>query len=185
MRPRNERWEPTRPTTETVAAPTASQPIEAIARLSLEQLAGTWHEIAQLPGSFGLTHDGVAILQFERGGDQTLTLVRRPIENTTGKVRVRRCIMNRPKPGNEPAQFRLRSAPDWLAWLPSVWSDCWVIALDVKAGWAMLADPEKRSLCLLSREPRMQRELFDTLKGRVRHMGFDLAPLVVSPFRAG
>jgi apolipoprotein D and lipocalin family protein len=185
MRPRNERWTPPKIPTETAAPPTAQRPVEAIAQLDPQQLVGTWHEIAHLPGSFGLTDNGVATLQFERHGNLALAVTRRPLDGSTPKGRIRRAAMRCPRPADEPARFRLRSAPEWLGWLPWVWSDCWVLALDTDAGWALLGDPDRRGLCLLSREPRMQRDLFDELKARARRMGYDLAPLVVSPYRAG
>ena len=55
-----------------------------------------------------------------------------------------------------------------------------MIALDPHYQWAMVGDPDREYLWILSREPSMDGELFARLKAGAEAMGYDLAPLVVA-----
>ena len=61
-----------------------------------------------------------------------------------------------------------------------VWADYWVIALDPEYQWAMVGEPDREYLWILSREPTMDRALFDQLKAKAEAMGYDLSPLIVA-----
>jgi len=54
-----------------------------------------------------------------------------------------------------------------------------VIALDPDYQWAVVGEPDRRYLWILSRLPDMDRALFEQLKARAEAMGYDLAPLRV------
>ena len=85
----------------------------------------------------------------------------------------------RPVEGH-PSRLEVRFAPDWLSWLPAVWADYWVIALDPDYQWAMVGEPGRDYLWILSREPSMDRALFEQLKSKAEGMGYDLSPLVMA-----
>ncbi|PAL05279.1 hypothetical protein B8W90_12155, partial [Staphylococcus hominis] len=55
----------------------------------------------------------------------------------------------------------------------------WVIALDPDYQWAVVGDPDRKYLWILSRSPTMDKALFASLKARAEAMGYDLAPLKV------
>ena len=74
----------------------------------------------------------------------------------------------------------MRFAPDWLSWVPWVWADYWVIALDPEYRWAMVGEPGRDYLWILSREPWMEPALFERLRDRAAAMGYDLSPLVMA-----
>ncbi|MFB8832135.1 lipocalin family protein [Azotobacter sp. CWF10] len=52
-----------------------------------------------------------------------------------------------------PGQLQVRFAPDWLSWVPLVWADYWVLALDPDYRWALVGEPDRRVLWILSRLP--------------------------------
>ena len=70
--------------------------------------------------------------------------------------------------------------PGWLSWVPLVWADYWVVALDPDYQWAVVGDPDREYLWILSREPAMDAGLFEQLKARAEAMGYDLQPLVLA-----
>ena len=84
----------------------------------------------------------------------------------------------RPVEGH-PGQLQVRFVPDWLSWVPLVWADYWVIALDPGYQWAVVGEPDRKYLWILSRSPSMDTGLFEQLKARAEAMGYDLAPLRV------
>ncbi len=54
-----------------------------------------------------------------------------------------------------PSQFQVRFAPEWLAWLPFVWANYWVIDLADDYSYAVVSEPDREYLWLLARDPRM------------------------------
>jgi apolipoprotein D and lipocalin family protein len=74
----------------------------------------------------------------------------------------------------------VRFAPDWLAWVPKVWADYWVIDLDADYKWAVVGSPSRKYLWILSRGPNMDRQLFQDLKARARQRGYPVDKLVMA-----
>lgn len=164
-----------------LAAPVAlaaddARPLQVVPKLDLQRYSGTWHEIARLP------------MYFERRcvGDITATYV--PLES--GRVQVRNACLRDDgvrmqsvgmarRSGSEPAKLEVRFAPAWLSFLPMVWSDYWVIALDEDYQWALVGEPGREYLWFLSREPAMDAETFDALKARARALGYSLEELII------
>ena len=162
-----------------LAAPAAADepaPLQAVPELDLQRYSGTWHEIARLP------------MYFERRcvGDITATYI--PLES--GRVQVRNACLRDDgvrmqsvgmarRTGSEPAKLEVRFAPAWLSFLPMVWADYWVIALDEDYRWALVGEPEREYLWFLSREPSMDAETFERLKARARELGYSLDGLIV------
>jgi apolipoprotein D and lipocalin family protein len=60
-----------------------------------------------------------------------------------------------------------------------VWADYWVIALDPEYQWAVVGEPDRRYLWILSRAPTMSASQLETLKGRAEAMGYELSALQV------
>ncbi|PKV11936.1 lipocalin family protein [Xanthomonas prunicola] len=155
----------------------AQQPVRAVPQLDISRYAGQWHEIAHLPVSFQkkcrsditasytLRDDGlIGVRNGCRTADGSLTQadgVARPVEG-------------------QPGQLQVRFAPEWLGWLPLVWADYWVIALDPEYQWAMVGEPDRKYLWILSRSPQMQRAQLERLKAQATEMGYDLSPLIVA-----
>jgi len=154
----------------------AASPVTSVDTLDIGRYAGQWHEIAHLPVSF----------QKKCVGDITATYALRAegrisVHNacrTADGARIAAEGVARPVKG-QPGQLQVRFAPDWLAWLPLVWADYWVIALDPDYQWALVGDPDRKYLWILSRAPSMDSALFARIRSRAEAMGYDLAPLKV------
>ena len=83
--------------------------------------------------------------------------------------------------GDAPAKLEVRFAPRWLAALPFVWGDYWVIALDEDYRWAIVGEPDRDHLWILSRERVIDARTLEGLKARARMHGYDLRELIVNP----
>lgn len=55
-----------------------------------------------------------------------------------------------------------------------------MIALDPGYQWAVVGEPDRDYLWILSREPSMDRTQFEQLKAKAEAMGYDLSPLIVA-----
>lgn len=164
------------------AAPAfAAEPVRAVEALDIDRYAGQWHEIAHLPVSFQKNCVGDITATYSLRGDGRIS-VTNACRIDSGERIVAEGVA-RPVEG-QPGQLQVRFAPDWLSWVPLVWADYWVIALDPDYQWAVVGEPGRRYLWILSRAPSMDRALFDQLKAKAEAMGYALAPLrVMAPLR--
>jgi apolipoprotein D and lipocalin family protein len=78
-------------------------------------------------------------------------------------------------------KLEVRFAPDWLAILPFVWGDYWVIDLDPQYQLAAVSDPRREYLWILSRTPKVNQKSYDDLLQRLVAQQFDLTQLSLTP----
>ncbi|NMS37208.1 lipocalin family protein, partial [Vibrio parahaemolyticus] len=83
--------------------------------------------------------------------------------------------------GVEGSVLEVRFAPAWLAWLPWVWGDYWVIQLADDYRYAVVSEPSRKYLLVLSRSPALSPDDDATIRTRLREQGFDLSRLQVHP----
>lgn len=155
----------------------AAEPVWSVANLDLSRYAGQWHEIARLPMFFQRQCVGDVTASYILR-DDALIGVRNACRTQDGGTDVSEGVA-RPVQG-QPGQLEVRFAPDFLSWLPFVWADYWVIDLDPDYQWAVVGEPRRRYLWILSRTPAMERGLFERIKQRAQAKGYDLSPLIVS-----
>lgn len=113
--------------TTTVPSLAAGLANEPIPQIDLVRYAGRWHEIAHLPMLFQRHCIDRVTADYALRTDGRLD-VRNACRTRHGVADVA-VGLARPAKGNAGA-LRVRFAPAWLAWLPFVWADYWVIDLD-------------------------------------------------------
>jgi apolipoprotein D and lipocalin family protein len=163
-----------------IAALASSPPAVAnvpVPELDLARYLGQWHEVAHLP------------MFFQRKCVDRTTATYTLQEN--GRIRVHNACRTRDGkmlsaigearrvPGL-PAALQVRFAPRLLGWLPMVWADYWVIDLDPDYRWAVVGGPSRKYLWILSRDPTMDRALFDQIKARAAQRGYPVEKLVLT-----
>jgi apolipoprotein D and lipocalin family protein len=77
-----------------------------------------------------------------------------------------------------PGRLRVRFAPDWLAWLPVVWGDYWIIDLDPEYRWVMVGAPSRGYLWILARSSALDQTTITRLKNKATSLGFDVTPMI-------
>ena len=155
----------------------AAEPVKSVPALDISRYAGQWYEIAHLPMSFQDKCAGDITAAYTLRDDQHIG-VRNACRTTEGETTVAEGLA-RPVKGH-PGRLQVRFAPDWLAWLPFIWADYWVIDLDPGYTWAVVGEPDREYLWILSREPTMDKALFEQIKTRAIGMGYDLGPLIMA-----
>lgn len=144
----------------------ASDPA-VVPSVDLARYMGTWYEVAKFPN------------RFQKGcGCTTATYVLRD----DGKVSVvNRCA----------AEGKGKEAKGWakvvdpttnaklkVTFFWPFFGDYWVLALDVDYQWALVGTPSRKYLWVLSRTPRLDEGVYQTLVARARDQGFDVTKLV-------
>nr|WP_298130369.1 lipocalin family protein [uncultured Pseudoxanthomonas sp.] len=155
----------------------AAEPVTSVPQLDISRYAGQWHEIAHLPMFFQRQCVGDITARYSLDGPGKIGVLN-ACRTKDGSLDQSEGVA-RPVEGH-PGRLEVRFAPDWLSWAPMVWADYWVIALDPDYQWAMVGEPGRDYLWILSREPTMDRALFEQLKAKAEAMGYDLAPLVMA-----
>ena len=80
-----------------------------------------------------------------------------------------------------PATLAVRFAPAWLAWLPLVWGDYWVIDLADDYRYAVVGEPSREYLWVLARGPQLADADWHRIVARLPALGYDPARLVRTP----
>src|SRR5688500_12795792 len=155
----------------------AAEPVTSVPELDISRYAGQWYEIARLPTSFqkDCASDVIAHYTLDKPGELGVS---NHCRRTDGGIKSARGVA-RPDQ-DHPGRWKVRFSPDWLSFLPFVWADYWVIGLDPGYRWAVVGDPDREHLWILSRTPSMELALFEQLKKRAEAMGYDLQPLIMS-----
>jgi apolipoprotein D and lipocalin family protein len=155
----------------------AQQRLLAVPKVDLQRYAGTWYELARLPNRF----------QSDCVSDVTATYAPREDGNLSVTNRCRTGPgaeqwdvaegVARPK-DDTGARLEVSFLPEWLRWLPFGWGDYWVLELDGDYRHALVGEPTRRNLWVLSRTPQMPEQLLQDMLGRAREMGFEVNDMI-------
>jgi apolipoprotein D and lipocalin family protein len=149
--------------------------VTTVSSVDLARYAGDWFEVARYPNWF----------QKKCAGDVKATYAQRPdgridVTNrcrtadgkTTAAAGIARVVDETTR-----AKLKVRFAPSFLSFLPFVWGDYWIIALDEQYRWAVVGSPDRNYLWILSRTPALDQALFDKAVAQAGANGFDASRL--------
>ena len=165
-----------------VAAPaSALAPLQPIANLDLPGYMGRWYELARYPNRFQKQCAGAATADYTLLPAGTVKVVNRcPLSDGT----VDEAVGEARRVGPEgSATLQVRFAPAWLSFLPQVWGDYWVLELDAAYRLAVVGEPRREFLWILSREPSLPAPQWAALNARLQALGFEPERLIRSAGR--
>ena len=158
------------------AGPQDRRPLELVNNVDLSRYAGTWYEVARFPNRF----------QRDCMSDVTATYTVRP----DGKITVANKCRKADGTWNEAeglarlagdrkntAELEVRFAPAILSFLPNVWGDYRIIGLDPEYRWAVVGEPTREYLWILSRTPAMSADDYSRATAIAETNQFDVAKL--------
>ena len=149
--------------------------LPTVAQVDLNRYAGQWYEISRLPMWFERHCVGDITATYTLRADDHIDVLNR-CRTQSGFISARG-IAEVPDPA-QPGQLRVRFAPDWLAWLPVVWGDYWIIELDTDYRWVMIGAPSRGYLWILSRSPSLDPSTIAYLKLKAANLGFAVDPMI-------
>lgn len=153
-----------------VGASAQEKPLEVVPSVDLARYAGKWYEIARLPNRF----------QRDCSGNVTATYTLRP----DGKIQVlNQCTDKSGKVKSARGTARLVGGrePNTKLKVSFFWpfrGDYWIIDLDPDYRWAVVGEPRRRYLWVLSREPQMSEETYEAIVRRAAEKDFDVSRLI-------
>lgn len=156
-----------------------SEPVTPVPDLDLGRYLGLWHEIARLPMLFQRNCKSDVTARYTARNDSTVA-VHNSCLGANGNTISADGIAKVPD-RSAPAKIKVTFAPSWISsWLPFVWADYWVLALDEDYQWALVGEPGRRFLWILSRNSYLDQSIFENLKNIAVGMGYNLTNLIVS-----
>jgi apolipoprotein D and lipocalin family protein len=160
----------------------SSAPLKVVDNLDPARYVGEWFEIARLPNRFQNKCAGDVVARYTARPEGGFTVVNRCRElngRVTEAEGVARTVAKAPS-----SVLQVRFAPAFLSFLPQVWGDYQVIALDNAHTHALVGTPDRKYLWVLSRAPLMDDATYDQLIAAAARQGFDVAKVVKTPQRA-
>ena len=151
--------------------------VRAVPPMDLARYAGTWYEIARMPNRFQDKCAGDVTATYTVREDGDITVVNRcatkdgGVTEVTGRAR----LAERNGPNTK---LEVRFAPAWLSFLPMVWADYWVIDLAPDYSFAVIGEPKRTYLWILSRTPTLDENTLQGIYSRLRDQGYDPATLM-------
>jgi apolipoprotein D and lipocalin family protein len=163
-----------------IAVATAAPPVRSVEQLDMQRFAGTWYEVARLPNRLQARCASDASATYWPVDDHSLKVVRRCRETSDRwNVSVGHAVAQEGDATG--ARFRLSHLPAWLQWWPGARDDHWVVMLDDDYRYAVVSDPGRRTLWILSRAPLLDPTAYDTILTRLRERKYPVDRLVATP----
>ncbi len=151
----------------------AEAPLDVVPSVDLNRYAGKWYEIARLPNRF----------QRDCAGNTTATYTLR----RDGKITVLnecRKADGRQKSAKGTARVADAKGPNTKLKVTFFWpfsGKYWIIDLDPEYRWAVVSEPTRDYLWILSREPQLDAALYEQIVERAKQRGFDTGKLLKTP----
>ena len=149
-----------------------ADPVEAVAKLDLNQYSGTWYEIARYPnkGQKHCTANAFELVTTRYKPRQLLVVD--SCLTKTGYTEVRNGTAK--QDGSGSGRLKVR-----YTWPFS--SKQWVLALGPDFGWALVGSPNRKQLWVLSRTAVMKPEILAEIEAKATAEGFSSAKLMMTP----
>lgn len=154
-------------------------PVVAIDSVDLSRYAGRWHEVAKFPNRFqaDCVAETTADYQLLENGQVEVINQCVQADGSVKRAVGRARLADKDGPSS---RLKVRFAPRILSWLPMVWGNYWILDLTSDYTAALVGDPSREYLWILSRTPVLDEATYQRLVMAAAAQGFDVARLVRS-----
>ena len=149
--------------------------LRTVASVDLQRYSGTWYEIARYPNRFqrDCRSDTTAVYMLRGNGNiQVVNSCRR----ADGKIKAARGTA---KVADKNTNAKLKVTFFW-----PFYGDYWIIGLSSDYRYAIVGEPKRKYLWILSRTPGMAAEDYAEALEQVRTAGYDPRTLIATPHSA-
>jgi apolipoprotein D and lipocalin family protein len=149
----------------------AQQPVVSVPSVDLARYSGKWHEIASFPMFFQRNCIGDTTAQYTPAPDGVIRVRNRcrtesGLDEAVGKATV--------VEGSNNSQLKVSFFWPFKA-------DYWIVGLDPEYRWAVVGNPNRKYLWVLSRSPQLSSPLLEAALASASAQGFDLTQLRYTP----
>lgn len=149
-----------------------SKPLKTVTNVDVKRYVGTWYEIARYPNSFqkGCVATKATYTLMEDGKIDVLN------ECFDGSMRGKlRTAQGKAKVVDNQTNAKLKVTFFW-----PFYGDYWIIDLGANYEYAVIGEPKRKYLWILSRTKTMEPELYKTILKKISEMDYDIAKLMIT-----
>lgn len=150
----------------------SSSDLTTVPAVDLNRYVGRWYEIARYPNRFQKQCAGDVTATYTATGDGKIEVLN-SCRNKDGKNEIAK---GRAKLADRNSNAKLRVTFFW-----PFYGDYWIIGLDPEYRWAVVGEPSRKYLWILSRSPRMDEPDYRRAVSIAREKGYDPSRLVPTP----
>jgi apolipoprotein D and lipocalin family protein len=151
--------------------------VTTVPNLDLVRYAGKWYEMARYPNRFQKSCAGDVTAEYVLQSDGRIQVINE-CRRADGSLNRAEGVARKADPSGPASQLKVRFAPAFLSFISAVWGDYWVIGLADDYSWAVVGDPSRKYLWILSRTPSLSDEAYQRAVDTAVRNGFDAARLV-------
>lgn len=143
--------------------------------VDLARYAGKWYEVARRPNRFQrkCVSDTSATYTLRDNGEIAVVNECRAADGRITSVK-------------GTARVAAKAGPNTKLKVTFFWpfyGNYWIIDLDPDYRWAVVGEPDRKYLWVLSRDPRMEDALFGRIVERIKAQGYEVSDLMRTPHR--
>ena len=152
-------------------------PLTTVGAVDLARYAGRWYELANYPNRFQRVCVRDTTAEYSLLADGRVRVVNRcrtadGVSEVDGVAR---------RIGDGTDRLEVSFLPAALRWLPVGWGNYWVIGLAPDYRYAVIGEPSREYLWVLSRTPTLAADDWRAIEALLRERGYDPAKLVATP----
>jgi apolipoprotein D and lipocalin family protein len=148
-------------------------PLAVVAHVDTKKYLGTWYEVARYPHSFEENCFAVTA-DYKLLDDGSIQVINRcRVGALDGKLKE---AVGKAYIPDSQTNAKLKVTFFW-----PFYGDYWIIDLDENYQYAVVSEPDRQYLWILSRTPKMDASLYKRLTSKLKSNGFDLSFLTKTP----
>jgi apolipoprotein D and lipocalin family protein len=153
-------------------------PLQAVPQVELNRYLGKWYEIGRLPNSFQRNCDQ-ATAEYSLRVDGEIEVLNTCIKKSDG---AKDQALGRARIDDNVTKAKLIVSflPAWLRWTGIGSGKYWIIDLGREYEYAVVSEPSRKYLWILSRTPLLPPEVTAQILSRLRAFHFDTSLLIPS-----
>ena len=144
-------------------------PLRTVAGVELNKYTGRWFEIARLPARFEKDCDSDVTATYTLRADGKVNVLNQ-CRKANGEMKK---AQGTAKVVDESTNAKLKVSFFW-----PIYGDYWILELGDHYEYAVVGEPSRKYVWILSRSPRMDESLYQSLLGKIAAQGFDTTRLI-------
>ena len=163
------------------AAAQSKQPAElkAVVSVDLKKYSGKWFEIGKYPNNFQKQCVGNTTANYTIKSNGKIQVLNQCVKRDGSVYPAKAEGKVADKASN--AKLKVRFAPAALSFLPFVWANYWIIDLDPNYEYAVIGEPKREYLWILSRKRDMADSTYQGILRKVETLGYNPGRIEKTP----
>lgn len=154
------------------------KPMQTVESVELDRYLGKWYEIAKYPNRFQRGCEE-AVAEYAKLPDGKIEVHNTCKKTSNGQLKdilgVAKIVDKKTN-----AKLKVSFLPSWLRWTKLGEGDYWVIALEPNYEYAVVSEPGRRFLWILSRTSSLKRSTYESILEKITEAQLDVSKLQFS-----